>query len=198
MSARALGPTRGAFTVSKLGTKRARQTVDFWTDPSALEDYTAALAALDAAKKDAEADPRETGSRAVAAATKKVKELAAAAEKDMVTFTIQAIPRGRYAEIQADHPARDGNSLDKVFGANAEELVDTVLSEPGAILAVHRKATKEEVEFDGPKDWRDESAEMSKGQWEPFANAVYALNEGNAAPDFNWAASLTTKSSAAK
>lgn len=198
MRSRTLGPTRGALTVSKLGTKRARQTVDFWTDPTVLEDYTAALAELTKAEKEAEKDKRETGSRAVAAATKKVKEIAALAEKDMVTFTIQAIPRGRYAEIQADFPARDDNSLDKIFGANAEELVDAVLSEPGAILAVHRKATKEEIDFDGPKDWRDESAEMSKGQWEPFANAVYALNETNAAPDFNWAASLTTKSSAAK
>jgi hypothetical protein len=197
MRSRTLGPTRGAFTVSKLGTKRARQTVDFWTDPTALEDYTAALADLTKAEKEAEKDKRETGSRAVATATKRVKELAAEAEKGTVTFTIQAIPRGRYAEIQADHPARDDNSLDKVFGANAEELVDTVLSEPGAIVAVHRKATKEEVDFSGA-DWREEAAEMSKGQWEPFANAVYALNEGNAAPDFKWAASLTTRSSAAK
>lgn len=183
--------------MSKLGTKRARQTVDFWTDPSALDQYTAALTELSKAEEEAKRDARETGSPRVAAATKKVKELAKAAESDMVVFTISAIPRGRYAELQADHPPRDDNQLDKVFGANAERLVDAVLSEPGAIVSVVRKTSGESVEFT-PDDWRDESAEMSKGQWEPFANAVYALNEGNASPDFNWAASLTTKSSAAK
>lgn len=182
--------------MSKLGTKRGRDTVDFWTDPTLLEEYTTALNELAGAQEAAKRDSRLVNTK-LPAAQKKVKEIAKRAEADMVVFTIQALPRKRWAELQAEFPARKDNELDEQFGANAEDLVDAVLSEPGVILSVTNKATGEAVDFTA-EDWRAESAELSHGQWEPFARSVLLLNNGNPTPDFKWAASLGTKSSAAK
>lgn len=175
--------------MSKLGTKRGRDTVEFWADPTALEEYTNALNNLAEVQDAEKRDPRESGSK-VPAAQRKVKEIAKKAEADVAVFVIQAIPRGRYAEIQAEHPAGEDTDI-------APEAVDAVLSEPDAILSVTNKASGEAIDFTAA-DWADESAEMSHGQWEPFARAVLLLNEGNPTPNFSWAASLGTKSSATK
>lgn len=175
--------------MSKLGTKRLRDTVEFWTDPTALKEYTDALNHLAEVQDAEKRDPRESGSK-VPAAQRKIKDLAKKAEANVAVFVIQAIPRGRYAEIQAEFPAGEDTDI-------APEAVDAVLSEPDAIVSVTNKASGDAIEFT-PADWADESAEMSHGQWEPFARAVLLLNQGNPTPDFNWAASLGTKSSAAK
>lgn len=175
--------------MSKLGTKRQRETVEHWADPTALLEYTNALKSLSDAEAAEKRDPREAGSK-VPAAERKVKALAKKAEADVAVFVIQAIPRGRYAEIQSEFPASEDTDI-------APEAVDAVLSEPDAILSVTNKATGEAIDFTAA-DWADESAEMSHGQWEPFARAVLLLNEGNPTPNFSWAASLGTKSSATK
>lgn len=182
--------------MSKLGTKRGRDTVEFWADPTQLADYAAALSELAEVTETEKRDPRMSGSKRPAA-EKKVREIAKRAEADVIVFTIEALPRKRWAELQAEHPARKDNELDEQFGANAETFVDAVLSEPGAIVSVVRKTTGEAVDFTAA-DWAAESADMSAGQWEPFARSVLLLNESNPSPDFKWAASLGTKSSAAK
>lgn len=169
--------------------KRSRTVVELCTDLSLAAEHERLTGELHAMrsgpKDDRENDPRTPLAR-------QITELEHEMASSTLAFTLEALPRKRYAEIvEANHP-REGDKNDESFGLNVSTGVDAIVTEPGVVVAVVNKATGEPVDFD-PAEWSALADEMSNSQWEAFALAVIQLNQGRASAPFSAAASLVTR-----
>lgn len=173
---------------------RPETTVELCTDATLQAAWEQASSALAIAQQDAVKDQRETGEpKALRDAKKAVRDIEAAMHAHMLVFTLRALPRKRFAEIEAEHTPREGDAADEKYGLNLATGIDALFSEPGTIAKVHWKATGETEPFD-PADWTALADDMSQGQFEPFALAVLGVNRGQVMPGFNRAAYVKTRS----
>lgn len=171
--------------------KRAQTTVELCTDLSLASEHEAAtkrLAEARTVRDDREIDP------AVAVA-REVSDLEQRMAASTLVFTLAALPRKRYAEIVAEHPAREGNEADEAFGLNLSSGIDVILTEPGVIVSVTNKVTAEPVDFDAAAEWPDLADAMSNSQWEQFATSVIQLNQGKVGAPFSPVASALIRRS---
>ena len=170
--------------------KRAQTTVELCTDLSLASEHEAAtkrLAEARTVRDDREVDPAVTVAR-------EVSDLEQRMAASTLVFTLAALPRKRYAEIVAEHPAREGNDTDEPFGLNVSTGVDAILTEPGVIVSVAEKVSGEAVEF-SVDEWPDLADAMSNSQWEQFASAAIQLNQGRVGAPFSPVASALIRRS---
>lgn len=169
--------------------KRPETTVDLWEDADLHAEWQAASETLTRLRREHEADRRETGDApAVQEAATRVVDLEKRALNGLLSFRLRALPRVRFAELQEEHPPREGDKNDEFTGVNLSTFIDAVMVEPGTVAGVTRKATGEAVDFDGTKDWMALADEMSDGQWQAFVQPLLTVNRGQVAPGFNRAA----------
>lgn len=171
--------------------KRAQATVELCTDLALAAEHERASKRLHDAR--ATKDDRENSSSAAIA--REITDLESQMADATLVFTLAALPRKRYAEIVAEHPAREGDELDESFGLNVSTGIDAILTEPGVIVAVANKVTGEPVDFDAPAEWPDLADEMSNSQWEQFATSVIQLNQGKVGVPFSPVASALIRRS---
>ena len=170
--------------------KRAQTTVELCTDLSLTSEHEVAVKRLAEAR--ATRDDRENSAQAAIA--REVTEIESRMADSTLVFTLAALPRKRYAEIVAEHPAREDDDVDATFGLNVATGVDAIITEPGVVVAVAQKVSGETVEFD-PAEWPALADDMSNAQWEQFANAALTLNQGKVAAPFSAVASALTRRS---
>jgi hypothetical protein len=175
--------------------KRPARTVHLCTDMSLQAEHDRAVEALRAAEQQDDRDARLAGKPAALGAAKAVQEIEQQMRGSTLAFAILALPRKRWVELQAEHPAREGNEVDAAFRVNLSTFVDAVMRESDITVTDHEGAP---VDFDPAADWDALADEMSNGQWEAFATAALNLNRAPAAPDFSKAASRVIRSSASK
>lgn len=180
---------------------RATKVVPLCVNLSLKAEHDRAVAALQDARNAAAQDAREVSTeiRDAAAAVQAIEQQM---RDHTVRFTLQALPRKKWAEFEVNHPARPDDETDKALGIDASAL-DAVLSGavygPGekvapTIVAVE-SSTGDPVPFDPSTDWVPLADEMSTAQWNDFALAVLALNRGVTAAPFSPAASLVIQRS---
>lgn len=175
--------------------KRPETVVTLWEDAALHAQWQQAVADMERLVREHAADARESGeSKPVRDARAKVRNLEKKALDGLLVFTIRAIPRKRFAELEAEHPPREGDKNDEFTNVNLSTFIDAVLSEPGSIASVARKSTGEAIPFDGPSEWAALADEMSDGQWQEFAIPTLTVNRGQATPGFSRAAWQTTRS----
>jgi hypothetical protein len=116
----------------------------------------------------------------------------------LLVFRLRALPKKRFAELEAEHPPREGNKNDEFTGVNLSTFIDAVMVEPGTVVSVTRKATGEVEPFNPGADWLSLADQMSNGQWEAFVQPVLVVNRGTVAPGFNRAAWQRIESSESK
>lgn len=156
--------------MSKLGITRPTGAVKLYRDQALYQEWEAAQQDLSA---DPTKDDRETG-RPLA---KKVSDLEARMNQTALTFHVQALPRKRFAELELEHPPRDGVPGDEDFGVNVETFFDAVMMEPGSLISV-TDAEGNSVEFSAQTDWSEAADEMANGQWTLFALELFQVNRG--------------------
>jgi hypothetical protein len=88
-----------------------------------------------------------------------------------IHLRLVAVPRRRYRELLAAHPARDGNEADEAAGFDVDGLTDELVPEcvaPG--------------QFDTDEERDEFLDDLSDAEWSRVASAAVKLNEGGA-PD---------------
>jgi hypothetical protein len=136
------------------------------------------------------ADPRlGSSTRSLA---QKVLDLEQQMKEGSVTFTIRGLKRGVWSELMAEHPAREKNALDSVYGFNVESLMVEAL--PQSIAGVEN-ADGEPVPFDVAKEWDPLVEDMTNSQYEDFVLAVIRVNAGRNEVPFSLSAFRTTQDS---
>jgi hypothetical protein len=174
-----------------LNIKRARTVVAFYPDmavaaevEAAEEQLRAATAALDDAKEAA----RTEGSTKVAAARKAVTaaqatydEVKARADATVLDVTLEAVSRKQWAEVEENHPPRDGDDTDKSVGVNVGSFLAEVL--PESVAEVKERGTGERIAVSAD-DWREAVDEISDGQYQVLLLAILGLNRGAARHPF--------------
>ena len=100
-----------------------------------------------------------------------------------VELTLRALPRGRWHELIAEHPTRDGNQRDTTWGVN----------EVTFFPALCRECLTTPV---SDADWTGLLAAMSDGQWDRLTTVAWNLNRGDVDVPFSRAASETLRTSA--
>lgn len=179
--------------MSKLGITRATATVELCTDMERVAEWERLNADLAVAKNKPQTEMLNGNLEAL-----RIAEQITAAEEAMaastVVFTIRALGRKRWAELQEAHPAREGDEQDAEYGVDVFPFINAVLADPDAIVSVVNKASGEVVDFTGT-DWPETAAEISNGQWNEFARKVLVLNNGVVARPTSRAASLEMRRS---
>lgn len=184
--------------MSGLAIKRPEKTIEFCTDLALQAQWEEAGRELADTTKRAAPDARMTGeSKAVRDLKKRIQELETAMLESVVVFTVRALPKKRFVELEAAHPPRDGDDADKHYGVNMGTFIDAVMVEPGTLVSVTDKTSGEAVDFTA-KDWPALADDMSSGQWQEFALPLLALNRGTVTPGFNRAAWQKTPTPAPK
>lgn len=178
--------------MSKLGLTRPKATVPLCTNLDLAAEHERLERDLKEAQRQALTDPRENSP--VPGLVAQIQDLEQKMRDHTIEFELQALPKKRFAEIEAAHPPRDGNDQDKALGLNLATGPDAVISEPGSIISV-TGSDGEPIDFTGA-DWESEADGMSNGQWQNFALAVLRLNRGTDAAPFSMAASRQTRLSA--
>lgn len=176
--------------------KRPTKTVELCTDLSLTTEHERAEEALRAAEADDANDPRLAKKKTSVAAAKAVQEIEQRMTDATLVFTLTAMPRKEWTELEGQHEPREDNTVDEGFGVDLSTFPDAVM--PLSITSVTRKATGEEVPFDAATEWEPLADQMTNGQWEAFAIAVMQLNRSSAAPDFSRAASRVIRGSASR
>lgn len=176
--------------MSKLGLTRPTQTIELCTNLGLVAEHERLVDALEAAKKDPGQADRMVST--VPGIAKEIRDLEAQMREHTVVFTIAALPRKEWAELEAAHPKRAGNQLDDTFNVNMDTFVDAVMEL--SIVSVTSKETGEPVDFTGA-DWAEESEGLTDGQWSDFALKAVTLNRGVKPVPFSRAASAQTRRS---
>lgn len=88
-----------------------------------------------------------------------------------IHLRLVAVPRRRYRELLATHPARDGNEADEAAGFDVDGFTDELV--PESIAA---------GQFDSDEDRDAFLDDLSDAEWSQVASAAVRLNEGGA-PD---------------
>jgi hypothetical protein len=179
--------------------KRPEKIVEFCTDIGLQSEWEAAGEELNTLRKREQVDARMTGeSKAVRALKARIQELENRMLDSIVVFTLRALPRKRWVELEEEHPPRDDNEDDKRYGVNVSTFIDAVMVEPGTVASVRYKASGERVDFDAAGEWQALADDMSNAQWEQFAIPLLLVNRGTVTPGFNRAAWQKTPSSGSK
>lgn len=183
--------------MSKLGLSLPTTTVPLCTNLGLVaehEKYVLQLAKLE--RENTTDDARENSPQTPIVT--KIRELEAEMESSTLTFTLQALPKKIFAEIEASHPPVEDDKSDATYGIHMKTGPDALLSHtsPPTILSV-KGPTGEEIDFTGA-DWNAEADGMSNAQWSLFALAVLGLNRGVASVPFSRAASRETRRSEKK
>lgn len=169
---------------------RATKVVALCTNLGLKEEHERAVQRLAEVRAAEAQDAREvsTGARDAAEA---VQALEREMREHTVSFTVQALPRKAWAEFVAAHPPREGNEVDKSIDLDQSALDEAIA--PSIIRVTDRAG--ELVDFTPETDWVPLADEMSTAQWNEFAMAVLALNNGVTAAPFSPAASLVIQRS---
>lgn len=184
--------------MSGLAIKRPEKTIEFCTDLALQAEWEAAGRELADVAKRAAPDARMTGdSKAVRDLKKRIQELETTMLSSLVVFTLRALPRKRFVELEEAHPPREGDAADQHYGVNMATFIDAVMVEPGTLVSVADKTSGDTVDFTA-KDWPALADDMSSGQWQEFALPLLRLNRGTVTPGFNRAAWQKTPTSAQK
>lgn len=141
---------------------------------------------------------RLSDDRFASSARKKAEQLQAIEEQmkeSTVTFIIRGLPRGEWAELTADNPPREKNTLDAQFGYNVETLMTTAI--PRSIVKVTNNQG-DELPFDTSVDWEPLAKEMTNSQYEDFVLAVMKVNAGRNDVPFSLSAFRLTQDSEKK
>jgi hypothetical protein len=171
---------------------RATTTVDLCLDLSLKADHERAAAHLDDVRRESAQDQREASS-AVSDAAAAVQDLEAKMKAATLKFTLQAVTRKRWNEFELAHPPREDNESDASIGVDSSAL-DEILRE--SVTTVTNPAG-EVVPFDPATEWAPLADDMSSAQWNLFALATLALNNGATSAPFSQAASRVIQRSAA-
>lgn len=169
---------------------RATKIVPLCVNANLRADHERAVQHLDDVRRVDAADPREN-STAVREAAEAVQAIERQMREHTVSFTLQALPRKRWAEFTAAHPPRDGNETDKLVDVDQSAL-DPMIAASITEVKAHDGT---DIPFVPTQDWEPLADEMADGQWAQFAMAVLALNNGNPAAPFSPAASLAIQRS---
>ena len=170
---------------------RATKIVPLCVNANLRADHERAVQHLDDVRRVDAADPRES-STAVREAAEAVQAIERQMREHTVSFTLQALPRKRWAEFAAAHPPRPDNETDKLVDVDQSAL-DEVIAASIIEVRAHDGA---DIPFVPAQDWEPLADEMADGQWTQFAMAVLALNNGNPAAPFSPAASRAIQRSA--
>ena len=169
---------------------RATKVVPLCVNLSLKAEHDRAVASLADAKTRAVQDAREA-SMEVREAAEAVQLIEQQMRDHTVSFTLQALKRKDWAEFVAANPPRDGDEFDKALDVNVSALDKVIVQ---AITAVQNRDGSD-VPFVPATDWEPLADEMSTAQWNDFAQAVLALNNGVTAAPFSPAASLVIQRS---
>jgi len=169
---------------------RATKVVPLCVNLSLKAEHDRAVAALADAKNRAAQDAREASTE-VREAAEAVQAIEQQMRDHTVNFTLQALPRKAWAEFCANRPPRPGDEFDKALGLDVSALDDPIMA---SITGVQSR-DGEPVEFNPGTDWHPLADEMSTAQWNDFAQAVLALNNGVTSAPFSPAASLVIQRS---
>lgn len=177
-----------------LSIKRAEQVVDLCLDMSLRAEWEQAHGDLVKARGGL-VDERLAGGSSVKESAKRVRDLEARMQGEVVQFRLRALPRNAWSALVAAHPARKDHAQDGALGVNVSEFFDAVLAhvDPVTVAAVSRDG--EPVEFDPATDWRPLADEISDGQYGQFVDAVLELNRGSTSVPFSRAASRPNRDS---
>lgn len=174
--------------------KRATRRVPLCVNADLYAAWQGAESALEDARKRSAEDPRETDT-SVRDAAAEVRRLEGEMLAHTIYFTLQALRRKQWAEYVAAHPPREGDELDRQFGVDVSALDGAIVLMTTGVVG----PDGEPIEgFSMAEDWEGLADEMASPQWEPFATAALALNqgEGSANVPFSRAASAAIRASA--
>lgn len=155
-----------------LKVKRAERLVEVCLDGALVAEYEAVEAELESKRKERLADVRLNDP--VTKLELKKAELREAQKAETVVFKLRALPRAVWSQLKLDHPAREGNTLDENLGFNTDTIFDAAMKTEGTFVEVTKAGKKEPFKVE---EWDEFSADLSKGQFEPFRAAINSLNE---------------------
>lgn len=176
-----------------LTVKRAKTRVKLCLDGDLKAAHEAAEAEYNAANVKRLADPRFADStRKLAQAVLDIEEQM---KGDTVEFLIRGLPRGKWADLTAEHEPREGNTLDSSYGFNLEAVMTIAI--PQSIEGVEN-SKGETLPFDPAADWDGLAEDMTNSQYEDFVLAVLRVNAGRNDVPFSLSAFRATQDSEAK
>ena len=172
---------------------RATRVVSLCVNANLYASWEAAVASLEDVKKRASLDPRETDT-SVRDAAAEITRIESEMLAHTIRFTLQAMRRKEWATFVAANPPREGDVIDRTFGVNVSELDTAIIAMTTDVLDPNGDPIEG---FTMADNWRDLAEDMANPQWEPFANAVLILNqgEGSANVPFSQAASVAMRRS---
>lgn len=169
---------------------RATKVVPLCVNANLRADHDRAVQHLDEVRRVDAADPREN-STAVREAAEAVQAIEREMREHTVSFTLQALPRKKWAEFTAAHPPRPDNETDKLVDVDQSALDGAIVQ----MITEVKAHDGSDVPFTPAEDWVPLADEMSDGQWTQFALVVLALNNSSPAAPFSPAASLAIQRS---
>ena len=173
----------------KLTIKRPETTYDLCLDGELFAEFQEAENELKEARKMALADSRLNSP--VKEIAKRIVALQEQMKAETVTFTLRGLPRKDWARMVAENPPREGNAVDKGYGANMDALMVEAI--PACIVEV--KKDGEVIDFDPTKDWDALAEEMTDAQYDDFAVKTVSVNRGRQEVPFSQAAYKLTQAS---
>ncbi len=163
------------------------ELVELCTDMGLMADHERAVRALEEAQKRG-AGMENSG---VPEAARAVEDVERRMEESTLEFTLQALPKKRFQEWVAAHPAREGDQLDESLSVNVADLDDLISQ---CVVGV-RKPDGTPIDFES-NDWPELADQITDGQWQEFALATLRANRGAGTKrPFSRAASLVTRRS---
>lgn len=183
--------------MSKLGLSLPTTTVPLCTNLGLVAEHEKYVRELqDLERENVTNDERENSPRS--AVVEKIRALETQMKGSVITFTLSALPKKLFAEIENNHQPREDNKLDQQYGINLETGPDALLSHmlPATIVSVI-DADGNILDFTG-SDWKEEADGLSNSQWSLFAVAVLAVNRGSNDVPFSRAASREMRRSEQK
>lgn len=168
--------------------KRNTATVELCTDLTLVGEHEALTEKVAENRKRGLSDARITGDPDAA----RIVELEKLMDASVLVFTLRALPRKRWVELQTAHPAREGDEIDAHYGVNIASFPDAAM--PESIESVVDKTTGETVDWG---TWDDLADQLSDGQWQAFAIKLMYINNARGEVPFSKAVSRKTENSAA-
>lgn len=150
----------------------ARKSVEMCVDGALQAEWDATVEELD------QADEAGTGSLAQPSVTEIVERLDALRERiaaSKVKFYFEKMPWAARLALQADHPPREGNPVDRIRGFNAETYYPALIK--GSVAAVVGVDGEEVTEI--PDDvWDSLLGNLNTGQVNTLIGYADAANNG--------------------
>lgn len=158
--------------------KRPRRIVPFHPDLAVAVQLEAAQDLLAQARKKYR---NSENSPAVRKAAKKVADLEEVAASTVLEVELEALPRKRWAELEASHPPRTGDSrsIDKTLRINWDSFVAEAW--PLCVAQVRRRDSGEVIDVPAA-EWGPVLEEISDGTYQVFGMALLELNRGSSDP----------------